>query len=232
MRISNWNELSTSTIQKYFEDTHREPMVRMDGLPLDAHAPKYAVAPVSVDGENIFLLDGTVYVADFSNSFRDSQISTLIRTPKEVCAPEVLFNEPATPASDMWTLGNTIFEILTGIRFFEGVQPTQLLSLQRIIKTLGYPPLSFCDKWSEWMDELRKDPTQNPLETEPDLNIADRVRMFLTEDELPKPLSEDEQNALIDLLEQIFVYEPARRPSAEEVRDHQWLRILEKHAQA
>ena len=80
------------------------------------------------------------------------------------------------------------------------------------------------------MDELKQDPTQNPLETEPDLNIADRVRMFLTEDELPEPFSEDEQNALVDLLEQIFVYEPARRPSAEAVRNHQWLKLLENHA--
>lgn len=195
MRISNWNELSTSAIQQYFETTAREPIVRMDGLPLDAHAPKYAVAPIKVDGESTLLLDGSVYVADFGNSFRNSQIPTLIRSPKEVCAPEVLFNEPATQASDIWILGNTLFEVLAGIRFFEGVQPTQLLSLQKIIKTLGDSPKPLLDKWSEWMVELRQDPTQNPLETEPDLNVATRVRMFLTEDELLEPLPEDEQNA-------------------------------------
>ena len=82
------------------------------------------------------------------------------------------------------------------------------------------------------MDELRRDPTQNPLEKEPDLNVADRVRMLLAENELPEPLSEEEQNALIDLLEQIFVYDPARRSSAEFVRNHRWLKMLEKYAQS
>ena len=91
MRISNWNELSTDTIQRCFEATAREPIVRMDGLPLDVHAPKYAVAPVKVVGDSILLLDGSTYIADFGNSFCGSQISTQIRTPKEVCAPEVLF---------------------------------------------------------------------------------------------------------------------------------------------
>ena len=82
------------------------------------------------------------------------------------------------------------------------------------------------------MDELKLDPTQNPLDMEPDLNVGIRVRMFLAEEELPEALSEDEQNALIDLLEGIFVYEPTRRPSAEAVRNHRWLRLLEKHARS
>lgn len=230
MRISNWDELPKSAIQQYFEFSEREPMVRMDGQPLDAHAPKYAVAPVKIDGENVLLLDGSIYIADYGNSFKGSRSSTQIRTPKEVCAPEVLFDEPATLASDIWTLGNTLFEILSGIRFFEGVHPTHLISLQKIIKTLGDPPQPFLDKWSAWMNELRQDPAQNRLETEPDLNVADRARRYLTEDEIPEPLYQEEETALINLLEQIFVYEADRRPSAESVKEHPWLKLLEKHA--
>ena len=43
----------------------------MDGSPLDAHVPRYAVAPIKYDdGESVLPLDSSVYIADFGNSFR------------------------------------------------------------------------------------------------------------------------------------------------------------------
>ena len=81
---------------------------------------------------NLFVCeDGTVKILDFSVSrLAEAQsdltrVGQLIGTPQYM-APEQFEGEPATPASDIYSLGTTLFHALTGQPPFQGSSRTEL----------------------------------------------------------------------------------------------------------
>jgi eukaryotic-like serine/threonine-protein kinase len=74
--------------------------------------------------------DGTVKVLDFglAGALRADEYSQITRTGETpgsafYMAPEVAAGEPATPASDLYSVGCLLFELLTGNVVFEGLDP-------------------------------------------------------------------------------------------------------------
>lgn len=92
--------------------------------------------------------DGTPRLLDFGIA-RDARTPQMTQsghvtgTPQYL-APELLRGKPATPASDVWSLGVTLHELLTGRLPFAGDTAPQLLAgmaAGRGLDTAGLPPV-------------------------------------------------------------------------------------------
>ncbi len=98
--------------------------------------------------------------AQFSGG-ADTEVSagtqTMFGTPAYM-APEVLVGEPSTPASDVFSLGVTIYECLTGRRPYPA---TSLIEV--IAQTIEGPPPRLDDPLGGFLDRmLARDPAQRP----------------------------------------------------------------------
>ena len=86
--------------------------------------------------QNVFLTDpGAVKVVDFgmarvAGQARLTAQSMVMGTPGYI-APELLAGAPADARADVYSLGATLFEMLTGRHAFPGSDPYQVLRLQR-----------------------------------------------------------------------------------------------------
>lgn len=109
-----------------------------------AHMHDRGVIHRDIKPENVLLADdGTLRIVDFGisrlNGHTLSQQSQLRGTLAYVC-PEILWDMEVDPRADVWALGVTLFELLTGNRPFDGSSAAQLLTAILHKKPL---PLSF-----------------------------------------------------------------------------------------
>jgi tetratricopeptide (TPR) repeat protein len=89
-----------------------------------------------------------------------SKDQTVYGTPGYI-SPEQITGEAATPCSDIYSLGVTLYEMLTGIMPFQ--KETMDLILQSQLNTVPDPPSKIISGIPEWMDDtimrmIRKDP--------------------------------------------------------------------------
>jgi serine/threonine protein kinase len=96
------------------------------------YAHDHGVLHRDIKASNVLLRDGTfAYLADFGlvKSVQDEYSLTrsgfLIGTP-EYMAPE-LIEDPATPLSDIYALGVLLYQMLTGIVPFRGINPVAIV---------------------------------------------------------------------------------------------------------
>ncbi|KAG8221003.1 Pkinase-domain-containing protein [Butyriboletus roseoflavus] len=122
---------------------------------------------------------GNIKLSDFGVSLNlramERELNSVAGTPNWM-APEVIELKGASPKSDIWSLGCTVIELLT-----------------------GRPPYG----------EIANTMT---------------VMFRIVEDEMP-PLPDDRSEALEDFLQQCFHKDPLRRPDAESLCEHPWLKM-------
>jgi serine/threonine-protein kinase SRPK3 len=88
----------------------------------------------------------------------------MLGTPVEFLAPEVAVGLKASPASDVWALGCSIFRLRLGESPFLGYEVTSPADLMRIIiQTLGDMPSS----WEDVLFDYNGQPTKEPTKGEP-----------------------------------------------------------------
>ncbi|KAH6877432.1 kinase-like domain-containing protein [Coprinopsis sp. MPI-PUGE-AT-0042] len=159
-------------------------------------------------------------ICDFSeSSLHDpatspSGIKRKLNCPNVHAAPEVIFDDLASPASDIWALGNTIHQIMTGggtesltaIPGSPGCSRDEVLC--HMVRIFGKLPERW---WSRW--EKRSE-------------YFDDEGRWVAGKETPSPegalcsgipavyLSESEKEAFRKVLSGIFVYEPEDRLTA------------------
>ncbi|KAI9449935.1 Pkinase-domain-containing protein [Lactarius psammicola] len=121
---------------------------------------------------------GNVKLSDFGVSLNlramEREIKDVAGTPNWM-APEVIELKGASPKSDIWSLGCTVIELLT-----------------------GRPPYG-------------------------DIGNAMTVMFRIVEDECP-PIPERFSGPLVGFLKECFHKDPAMRPSAEKLFEHEWLK--------
>lgn len=248
--------------------------------------PRYLVKPLDFLYASRKVFVEEMHLIDFDQCFpAASPPAQMLGTPAEFLAPEVAVGGKASPASDIWALGCTLFRLRSGRGpFAEYVVSSPVELLRVVIQTMGdypVPPGTFFDDDGQ--------PTQNtayarPLEerdrerslqdlvntiydcpktfaerlshaisTKPDSmhfshskdnnpfpshlaslvwkpaavdvdgvfldNYSDETEKAL--EQLPK-IDAEEASTLLDLLQQIFVYDPRKRPTAEQILRHPW----------
>lgn len=84
-----------------------------------AYVHTQSIIHQDIKAANIFLKQGNVYLADFGVAVRLGSGGALAGSPFYM-APEIYRGEGSSVASDVYSLGVLIYELLTGVRPFEG----------------------------------------------------------------------------------------------------------------
>ena len=117
------------------------------GAAHDRRAPDGTPAPVihrDVSPHNILLgVNGVVKLSDFGLAKARDRIASLtapgtVKGKLMYLAPEVTFGKPNTPQSDLFGVGNILWETLTGERLFEGISDVEVFKKIRACKV---PPI-------------------------------------------------------------------------------------------
>lgn len=216
-----------------FGSPEPEPIVRFDGKPICSAAgiPSYAVPPVwlGIASDEITLDEAKLLLGDFGVAFRPSDKSRFESyTPLVIRPPEAFF-EPTTPlsfASDIWSLGCIIFELLAHRSLIDGILTPQDEITAQQVHLQGPPPSEWWDTWEQrfkWFDEAG-----TPLSNECDIWTWDRrFEQWIQEPRRYCGMSvigDEEKAALLELLRWMLVWRPTERPSAEEVLDTAWMK--------
>ena len=109
--------------------------------------------------------DGSVKITDFgiahaAGSAPITQVGTLVGTPAYL-APERAAGQPATPASDVYSLGIVAFECLTGTLPYQGT-PLEIASANRLQPLPPLPPAVPAAVAALVTDLAAKDPADRP----------------------------------------------------------------------
>lgn len=122
LRIPNLDGLSTTEIYEHFGKPYEVPICRVDGKPVEPHAPPHAIYPMALGMPANEMDDPRIVISDYGTSFIVSQTSSpTLYTPALYSPPEEFFNEPITrpTAADIWTLGVNLYEVLGERPLFE-----------------------------------------------------------------------------------------------------------------
>lgn len=110
--------------------------------------PDHKISPVihrDVAPQNILLaLNGDIKLADFGMARARDRIAEhtapgFVKGTLSYMAPEILIGKPATPASDLFSFGITLWEALTNERLFHAKRDVEVIDL---IRKCEIPPLT------------------------------------------------------------------------------------------
>jgi serine/threonine-protein kinase SRPK3 len=160
-------------IDRYTESDIYRLFGTPETAPLEAHsgetpgpgAPSYIVKSLDFLSSEESVISKDVRLIDFDQFFPvSSPPEDMLGTPVEFLAPEVAVGLKASPASDVWALGCSIFRLRSGESPFSGYEVTSPADLMRIIiQTLGDMPGS----WEDVLFDYDGQPTKEPTKGEP-----------------------------------------------------------------
>ncbi len=197
-------------------------------------SPSYRVLPISIVTPCDRVTDVRVVIADFGEALPQTAERHQLNTPILLQPPEAFFNEPLGPAADVWSLGCTIFEILTDGPLFEGLQPDGDDVLGETVSALGYLPKRWWDRWEarseffledgSWRKEMERllDPWFRPL--------GDRLKKGRRVGEGPCEFDPQELACLEALLKAMLTYEPSERITASQAASSEWMEGYDRKA--
>lgn len=218
--------------QFYVRFGHPEPQLvrRLDGKPNPPGVPSHLVPPVwlGVASHELILPEATLLLADFGVAWRPSDESRSVSQTPLVMRPPEAFFEPEIPlsfASDVWSLGCAIFEILAHRSLIDGfIAPQDEITAQQI-HLQGILPHEWWEKWekrSKWFDQDGK-----PLSDDCDVwSWERRFEEWVQEPRSDKGmavLNGDEKRALLELLQRMLSWRPEERPSVQDVLASTWM---------
>ncbi|KAF8326896.1 kinase-like domain-containing protein [Amanita rubescens] len=239
-RVRRWTDEEVySTLGRLWT----EEIETLDNSPPGPHAPRELVQPIdNHDISSPSFLEENIVVTDFGQSY---DITALPKdytpgTALHYFSPEARFDNIITPASDIWGLACTIFEIRAGFSLFNSVFTARSLDLQNIVRTLGKLPEPWWSKFEKrhvWFEEngepkvqvngepmfpARKTSIRKRLQTIGDDEKVGSERHGPMMDPPGTRLEEEEIELLSNLLEKMLRYQPENRITIKEVVRHPW----------
>lgn len=234
-RTHGTDGLTEDELMQYLGDPRITNVVTASGeASTDPRAPPYLVYPVLWPSGDTSLVSNQISVIDFGEAFTMTDPPEDLGIPLDFAAPETLCGSQPGPASDIWALACTLFEIRTGSRLFSLVNHSEDTYIPLVIETLGQFPDEW---WSKCLDRMEYPPDEPFKPTgNPDSNIRSKLKRSVFH--LPVEagstihkrvfIPEEEQELFADLLESMFQYDVAKRPSAEEVLQHPWFTFISR----
>lgn len=220
-----------------------EEIETLDNSPPGPHAPRELVQPIDkYDISSPSLLEENVVITDFGQSY-DITAPSKDYTPGTALhyfSPEARFDEIVTPASDIWGLACTIFEIRAGFPLFTSFLASESSVLQEMVSTFGKLPEPWWSRFEKrhvWFEENGEPKVQvNGEPTFPAIKTSIRKLLQMIGDDekvdrerhgpMMEPpgtrLEEEELELLSNLLETMLRYQPEKRITIKEVVRHPW----------
>jgi serine/threonine protein kinase len=145
-------------------------------------------------------------------------------------APELVLHQPFGTGIDIWSFGCLIFEFLTGGSLFalmmlghnqkeqEDTDDDHLVQLNDVLRPLSDSMMELWPRASKWYTPDRRR-LQPYSDEEP--YIHDSIDVLFAKNKSPE-VDEEEAATVVSLMRQILEYDPALRPSADELLKHPW----------
>jgi serine/threonine-protein kinase SRPK3 len=216
----------------------------LDNSPPGPHAPRELVQPIdNYDISSSSFLEENIVVTNFGQSDDIMALSKDYKpgTALHYFSPEARLDKIITPASDIWGLACTIFEIRAGFSLFNSDFTSGSLVLRNIVRTLGKLPEPWWSKFEErhvWFEENGEPKVQVngepmfPARKTSVRKLFQRIggdekvgseRLGPIMDSPGTRLEEEELELLSNLLEKMLRYQPEKRITIKEVVRHPWL---------
>lgn len=160
-------------------------------------------------------------------------------TPFALRAPELILRQPFSTGIDIWSFGCLVYELITGQQLFtsmvfchdqahlDAADDDHMCQLNNIIGPMPDWLMSAWPRSNEWLEAngnrlKRKDGGNVDVDDEqqdPCVNRSLEHRFASVEH---PEIDEDEAAVICQLIRKILVYDPAERPSAEELLKDPW----------
>jgi len=157
---------------------------------------------------------------DFGESFFVDHPPNSIKTPISFHPPELVFQLGLTNTVDVWNLGCSIYELITGRTLFEAMFSDHML-IPQFKKVIGDIP-------KDWIPNALRDNVLNepPNDADADgfLSLEDELMRYYFAEHItsPLPLSKEDIMMLGRCLRKILVLDPRKRADTDALLRDPW----------
>ncbi|KAG5969417.1 hypothetical protein E4U56_008319 [Claviceps arundinis] len=224
------DDLSIEQLYECYGEPVKESINWLDPRRASAYpsAPSYVVTPILFDRSRITLGEAMLTLSDFGVAFRPEDKSRFASYTPIMLRPPEAYHDPEMPltfASDIWSLGCVIFELLAIGSLIQLMMPDPDEVIAEQIDLLGPMPPAWWEKWearSDWFDENSQ--LLNGLWSPEALKgrfewSVQRPRREKESD----TLAEDELDAVLSLFKRMLTWSPGDRADVSEVLSSTWM---------
>ncbi|GLB39473.1 putative protein kinase [Lyophyllum shimeji] len=226
--IPDFDSWPVDKVYEHFGKPRKRPVTRVDGAPLTAAAPSYAVRPPNpLRLAKLFLNENyDIKISDFGESFlftdRTTPPPASLNTPIALAAPEIIFNDSPGPKADVWALACTIFEVLGDHSLIESFFAERDEVLVEMVRAFGKLPERWWKQWENRSTFFEEDGTFKPdsgdQTGEPrTVDLRERLGQIRRYDADGQTELSGDLEALEVVLGEMLRYEPGERISVEDV---------------
>ncbi|KAF7520782.1 hypothetical protein G7054_g12665 [Neopestalotiopsis clavispora] len=235
---ASFDELTIDQFRTEFGEPETEPITRLDGKPLDSCVPPYAVLPLYLgkkaqdfteeDAKGLILSDfGEAFIpATEQRLGRDCHIPVAKRPPEAMFEPD----QPLSHASDIWSLGTALWELVGMKYIFSECEPEEVVVAQQmdVLGSEDFPP-AWRKEWEAAEDSAAEQTLpRRPLgerEIWPPLEEAFEafVQKYRRKRESAGVFGEDETRAFLDLMRAMLRFRPEDRLPINQVLESEWI---------
>ncbi|PSK34543.1 Protein kinase dsk1 [Elsinoe australis] len=204
---------SESKILASLGSPRTEPVTRTDGGALTPNVPPYIVKPSSFSSQND--LDfSTLKLVDFGASFRGTVAPTSLLNPPVIRSPEQFFGDTLDHRVDLWSMGCTLFELVSGQTPFESDNATPESIARQMLYLIRD---EFPERWAGKRRALEEQMAESRASS-----LREWLGLLYFDSEEGVAFSKDEVERVGGLVERLLRFEPGERASAEEILDDEW----------
>jgi serine/threonine-protein kinase SRPK3 len=209
-------------------EPERLPVKRLDESEPGPGVPKYCIPPAMIFQPSEDVRDSRIIIADFGEAFFQSDERKTSHTPILLQPPEVFFDQKLCQASDIWTLGCTLYEIFGERPLFEGFMPDEDHVIAEMISTLGPLPKNWWDTWQHKSEFFNEDPSWNADSERQHAPysrpLPERLRiMGRGEDPATCEFTPAEMESIEKLLRGMLTYDPVKRITSSATVGSEWM---------